>query len=374
MPPKDIIKIVNKLKERPWKKEDFKKQNWGVWLHSISSYVGRIKPSFAHWLISTCSEKEDVILDPFCGIGTVVLESDLLGRSSIGIDLNPYATLIAKSKLDRNGLENEISYLEKIELNTDSVDLSNIPLWVKEYYHKKTLKEIIALRNQFLRDKKYFLLGCLLGISHGHRPQHLSIRTGYIIPYLPNPKPKKQYRKVVPRLIQKVKRMHKDYFPLKTNSKIIEADSRYMPLETSSIDVVISSPPYYNTLDYVQTNKLRLALMGYGTSLQNTLKLNLIQNKKTYLEEMDKVADELKRVVKKDGLIIFVLGDVHTPTYSLNTAEDISKLYAKKGFNTNAIIEDEIPANRTTIIKFNGKKAIKHKKRKMDRILVMTLK
>lgn len=370
---RDVNEIIKRIEGIPWKSGAYKKQNWGIWFHSVSSYVGRIKPAFAHWLISICSSKNDVILDPFCGIGTVVLEADLLGRTAFGIDLNPYAVLIAKSKIDRRGLDEELKYLNSIKLKSSEIDLSKISNYVREYYHPQTLKELIALRDLLVKDERYFLLGCLLGISHGHRPQHLSIRTGYIIPYIPKSKSKMEYKAVIPRMLKKVKRMYSDSPPLRTKAKIFEADSRDMPLEDNSIDVIISSPPYYNTLDYVQSNHLRLELMGFSQEMQEKLKQDLIQDKKSYLMEMDKTADEIKRVISEDSLIVFVLGDVHTPTYSKNTADDISRIYAKKGFETHAIIADEIPANRTTIVKFNGEEGIRSKKQKMDRILIMSI-
>ena len=177
--PKSKRYIFNEFKKTPWKKLPYKKQNWGVWFHSISSYVGRIKPAFAHWLIRICSKKKETILDPFCGVGTVLLESDLLGRNSIGVDLNPYAYQISRAKLDRRGLKNELNYLKSFSFKK-KFNLSTVPSFVREFYHKRTLNEILCLRDSFLKDKRYFLLGCLLGISHGHRNQHLSMRTGYI--------------------------------------------------------------------------------------------------------------------------------------------------------------------------------------------------
>ena len=45
------------------------------------------------------------------------------------------------------------------------------------FYDEVTLKEILFLINKLKRDKKYFLMGCLLGIIHGHRPGHLSAVT-----------------------------------------------------------------------------------------------------------------------------------------------------------------------------------------------------
>jgi len=47
----DLKKSISRLKKCPWKDQPYSKQNWGIWMHSISSYVGRIKPAFAHFLI-----------------------------------------------------------------------------------------------------------------------------------------------------------------------------------------------------------------------------------------------------------------------------------------------------------------------------------
>lgn len=367
-----IATILSKINERSWTLGEYHKQNWGTWLHRISSYVGRIKPSFAHWLIKLCSKEGDIILDPFCGIGTIPLEADLLHRKAIGIDLNPYAYYISKAKFDRHPLQEHLKFLNNLKLDINKVNVDKIPQFVKEYYHPQTLKELFALKEILLTEERFFLLGCLLGISHGHRPQHLSIKTGYIIPYIPNPKPPVVYKKVISRMIEKVERMYTDEFPLTTTGRIFNADARNMPLKNNSVDVVISSPPYYHTLDYVATNNLRLAILGYESEKQCTLKDNLIQNRKDYLTEMDKIATELLRVLKSGSLCIFVLGDVHMPTYSLNTAQDIAELYSKSGFIIHGIISDEIPANRTTIVKFNGKEGIERKKVKMDRILVMS--
>ena len=144
------------LEQRQWTKGEFAKQNWGVWMHSISSYVGRIKPSFAHFLIDIFSEPEDLILDPFCGVGTVPLEADLMGRKSIGNDLNPYAYLISLSKFDRKGLTNELEYIKTLSKLSPSYDLTNVPDWVRVFYDDKTLQEILYFRDYLIKDKRYF--------------------------------------------------------------------------------------------------------------------------------------------------------------------------------------------------------------------------
>ena len=370
----ELKKIIERIEDRPWKDPPYSKQNWGVWMHSVSSYVGRIKPAFAHFLIKEFSNIEDTILDPFCGIGTIPLECNMLERKFIGNDLNPYAYLISKAKFDRNGKDKEIKYLKKINLDKlKKPETNKIPDWVKEYYHQETLIEILKIRDLLIKDNKSFLLGCLLGIIHGHRPQHLSIRTGYIIPYIPKPKPKKEYREVIPRLVQKVIRMYTDDLPSSIKGKIICEDAKKLSIKNDAIDLVISSPPYYHTLDYVHSNRLRLWFSGMNDNHQLEIKEKLIQHRDTYIEEMNLVGAEIKRVLKPNGIVAFILGDVHLGKYkTLNTAKDISEIFSSLNFKTHKIIEDEIPADRTTIVKYGGDSSIKKKRRKLDRILIMS--
>ena len=364
---------IKKLESRDWTKGNYSKQNWGVWMHSISSYVGRIKPAFAHCLIDIFSDEGNIVFDPFCGVGTIPLEADNMGRKSIANDLNPYANIITNSKFDRRGIESEIQYLSLLNGITGTPDLSLVPEWVRVFYHDDTLREIIIVRDQLVKDKRYFLLGCLLGIVHGHRKQHLSMRTGYIIPYIPNPKPEAEYREVIPRLVAKAKRMYSDPIPEQTNGNVIFGDARNLEIPDSSIDVIISSPPYYHTLDYVHSNRLRLWFAGVDFDEQDKLADTLIQQRHTYLEAMKDVGLELKRVMKDGSLCVFILGDVHlSAKNTLNTALDISKLYEEIGFKTHSIVDDEIPASRTTIVKYGGEIAIQNKKTKLDRILVMS--
>lgn len=366
---------IKKLESRDWTKGDFSKQNWGVWMHSISSYVGRIKPAFAHCLIDIFSDEGDLVLDPFCGVGTIPLEADIMGRKSIANDLNPYANLITNAKFDRRGIESELEYLSQLVGVTSNTDLSSVPEWVRVFYHNETLKEILIVRDRLIQDKRYFLLGCLLGIVHGHRKQHLSMRTGYIIPYIPNPKPEAEYREVIPRLVAKAKRMYSDPIPQNTNGNVIFGDARCLQIADKIVDVVISSPPYYHTLDYVHSNRLRLWFAGVAFDEQDKLADTLIQQRHTYLDSMKQVGIELRRVMKDDALCVFILGDVHLSSKNtLNTALDISNLYEEIGFKTHSIIDDEIPPSRTTIVKYGGTTAIQNKKVKLDRVLVMSKK
>ena len=351
----------------PWRKKPFSVQSWGSWFHKIAPYGGRITPAFAHWLIHLFSKSGDVVLDPFCGIGTIPLEANFQGRDSIGIDLNPYAYVISKAKMDRKPIKCQLDYLSKLEFDSSYVDLEKLPNFILEYYHPQTLKDIIAVRDILIRDERDFLLGCLIGISQGHRPGHLSKPCAWTIPY--KPKEEDYYREVIPRLEEKVKRTYRGYFNYLPCGQIINADSRLMPISESSIDVIISSPPYFDTLDYTNENRLRLGIMGIDVKDRKRINNELIQNKNTYLSEMEKVIVEMGRVLKPDALTILVLGDWHKNGNVVNTAEEIQKIMSNYNFEFVTSIADEIPVNKSVQRTLNSND--NEKESRYDRILVM---
>lgn len=67
-------------------------------VHGFHSYPARLHPDTAHALIEELSAPGDVVLDPFCGSGTVLVEARLLGRRALGSDLNPLAVALAELK------------------------------------------------------------------------------------------------------------------------------------------------------------------------------------------------------------------------------------------------------------------------------------
>lgn len=108
--------------------EDFKLQvttSWsfprrGDWATHRGDYRGNWAPEIPRNLILRYSDKSDVVLDPFVGSGTTLIECKLLDRKGIGVDINPEAIKLAKKRLDFPRL-----HPEKQELKTgDARDLS----------------------------------------------------------------------------------------------------------------------------------------------------------------------------------------------------------------------------------------------------------
>src|SRR5262245_23697815 len=68
-------------------------------VHGFHSYPARMHPQTARRLVEALSSPGAVVLDPFCGSGTVLVEARLAGRAAVGVDANPLAVRLARLKV-----------------------------------------------------------------------------------------------------------------------------------------------------------------------------------------------------------------------------------------------------------------------------------
>src|SRR5689334_6083804 len=68
-------------------------------LHQLAPYIGKLKSTIARDLVSSFSRPGDLVIDPFCGSGTVPLEALLLGRRVLASDISSYAATLTRAKL-----------------------------------------------------------------------------------------------------------------------------------------------------------------------------------------------------------------------------------------------------------------------------------
>ena len=86
--------------------------------HDFYRYPARFSPTFVRAAIALFTKPGDVVLDPFMGGGTTLVEARILGRPSVGLDVSPLATLIAKvktttlSEADRSRLDSWVAEIQ----------------------------------------------------------------------------------------------------------------------------------------------------------------------------------------------------------------------------------------------------------------------
>ena len=75
-----------------------KRQSTRYATHGLHEYKGKFNPQLVRGLLNAYAEStEGVILDPFCGSGTSLVESAISGRTAIGFDMNPLAVFVANA-------------------------------------------------------------------------------------------------------------------------------------------------------------------------------------------------------------------------------------------------------------------------------------
>ncbi len=206
-------------------------------------------------------------------------------------------------------------------------------------------------------------MACLLGILHHQRIGFLSYPSSHLVPYLRTKKfPREEfpnlytYREVGPRFINKIERAFKrfsNYDPT-LSKKCLCGDATNIKLPNNSIDAVITSPPYMNTLDYGRDNRLRLWFLGIEDyrylDERNPASINDFESL------LEGTLNNLKHMLKEKAYCIFILGEVCRSKNPIDTHSIFQEIAINRvgGFKIVDIIEDRIPHERRT--RKNGKR------------------
>ena len=121
-------------------------QRQGNSLHGIS-YRACFKPQLPSFFISRLTSLGDGVYDPFMGRGTTLLEAFLRGRKPLGNDINPLSAALLEPRINPPTYEEVEARLNQIDLGTAEEIYSELEV----FFHPDTLRQIIALKEYFLR-------------------------------------------------------------------------------------------------------------------------------------------------------------------------------------------------------------------------------
>jgi hypothetical protein len=325
-------------------------------IHSISPYVGKLRPELANKLIHEFSQENDVILDPFCGSGTIAFESWINNRIPVAIDLNYYAYIVTMAKLNpfltyNDAIKQYASYKQFVYTNENRINLCTIPEWVRQFFHPETLKGILSWTRILLERKEWFLLACLMGILHHQRPGFLSYPSSHGAPYLRIKKfPKEEfpqlyeYRSVEDRLLAKITRMYKQIpkFDFTIKRHIFHCDTLQYRNPPNKNITIITSPPYMKSLTYARDNRLRLWFLG--CSEWNELDRKISMGKNDFFLLMKNCFEKWSHMQKKGSYCILIIGDIEFDQKTQKRLPDVLCETAKS-FDYNIIEIRDYPIN-----------------------------
>jgi len=315
--------------------------------HFVHTYPAKLLAHIPYFFLNNnvLSQPGDNILDPFCGSGTVLLESLLSGRNAFGADANPLARLITKVKttgMDVGALKTASNLLDKridVKSSFTPPNVVNIDYW----FYPHVIKQLSAIkdaiektRNEEFRDfYRICFSNCVKKVSLADQRLSVPVRlrkdqydlnhelrdsTAKHLRKLKRINVIKEFKKI---LTMNTKRLESlvENLPKNVSAAVISDDARKIPLKVGKkkkgIDLIITSPPYAGAQKYIRSSSLNMGWLDMceSRSLKSYENLNIGRehySKSEYCEKivtgLDDADEMLNLIYKKNPLRAHIAG------------------------------------------------------------------
>ena len=325
------------------------RQRQGHSLHEIS-YRACFKPQLPEYFIERYTQPGDLVVDPFLGRGTTPIQAHLMGRRAAGSDVNPLCVMLTSPRFNPPLLDEIVTRLDLVLGRSEAIEAAlgaihsgsqqvgssgNVLLDdLLAFYHPITLAQLIVVKNWFTDRSSdgtfddidnWIRMVCINRLS-GHSSGFFSVRT---MP--PNqavsaksqrqinnrnrqqPEPR-EVSKIVAKKSRSLLRSVKpdtlfgqlETQPLDPIVETTEADNLFY-LEDSSTDLIVTSPPFLNIVDYKKDNWLRCWFVDIDPE---ALKISTYSSVEEWRAFIHDAFEEMCRVVREGGHIAFEVGEV----------------------------------------------------------------
>jgi len=315
-------------------------------------------PAFVDYIIKSKNiSKDDVILDPFVGSGTTVVESKLQGIPSIGIDANDFLAFASLVKTRWDLDLNQIKIIKKNLLNSLEPKMASIPTigeqkklfdFTEQVFNNididGPIQQLIDRRymSKLPLHKSLLILSEIEGIDNQNIKDFYKLALYSILVPASNVRygpgfgigPIKQDVDVLGLFLKKTSRMISDLESISINdaqvpSKVILGDSRRLSkvLKNTKVDYVITSPPYPGDHEYTRHTRLELQLSGMAKDKkgQRLIKERMVRSSTRAIYKVD---NETSKVLKF-AEIRDIMEKIDQRVKETNGTSGFEKLYSK---------------------------------------------
>ncbi len=265
--------------------------DWNFWdaetdslTHAIHRYSGKFIPQIAGQAIDILTRPNDLVVDPYCGSGTTLLEAGIRGRRAIGSDLNPLAALIARVKttpVEDKLLRQMLARMTSLVSGLDGDDLFrsskniaeelNDPRlqdpWFTKWFQAPVLLDLLIIRNEIDRicekELRHLALVAFSDILRRSSNAHQGYPNVMFDRHIgPRPRPGRNFLKALKQTCDAVSQLWPQQQLLRQVS-VIEGDGASLDLDEDSVDAVVTHPPYVGSIPYAEYGALSLKWLGY---------------------------------------------------------------------------------------------------------------
>ncbi len=363
-------------------------------LHRIHAYPAKFPP----FLVSKLLEYFElngkdirVVADVFCGCGTSALETAKLGKDFWGCDINPVATLIARTK----SRTYQSNYLQKLEEEILLYASTSKNKTAKEYYDnerlnywydKVSLNQLYLLLNSIKaivpegKYRDFFLTGfsnilkpCSRWLAKSIKPQ--------IDPNKIPANPYMSFKNQISMMIKAVNEAN-EFINFKSRVHIVKRNLLELDIKASLADVIITSPPYVTSYEYADLHQLSSIWLGFandyrdlrngsigsGHSKKNTDELYEFVNQTAkstydklfpldhsraksvlrYFYDLELAVKKIRQIGKKSASVAFVIGNTTYKGVTINNAKALAQDLLQNNFTNIKVSKRKISSKNLT--------------------------
>ena len=331
-----------------WTERDLPERERTKHVHRLHPYLGKYIPQLVEVFIRKFLSPGEIVLDPFCGSGTTLVQANELNVHSIGCDISAFNVLLSNVKtaqydiatlkretadiLERAaGLTNQQECGNQTALLWDGGLSTPVPVEVNDYLNKwfapQALAELIAFRS--LIDQYQYQDFLKVVLSRAARSARQTTHFDLDFPKTPTTQPYQCYKhnricaptktafKFLTRYCADAVRRIEEFSRLRSSASVrcIHADSRLVE-DLPTIDAVITSPPYVGLIDYHEQHRYAYELLAlddnHNCEIGAAFRGQGRAAKEAYCADMAAVFGNIVSKLRAGGVLVVVAADKHS--------------------------------------------------------------
>jgi len=386
---------------------DFHGEDSSYASHDLHAFAAKFPPQLPRAFIRGLTDPGGVVLDPMMGSGTAVVEALLQGRSALGLDIDPLALRLGRVKtmpLDVDSLRqvgvrvisrakallSDLAALDGyLSARFDEQTRAFVDYWFLPATQRELMALALAIEEVPDRATYRFLelaFSSIIvtksgGVSRARDLAHSR-------PHLDKTKIPKD---AVDQFAVRLRKNLASIAQLSANGVMVvpaAGDARYMPFADRSVDLIVTSPPYANAIDYMRAHKFSLVWLGQPVGYLSQLRAEYIGSERIgragygalpdrpesiirqlaerdsskaailrkYFSEMQTVMSEMYRVLRDGSASIIVVGTSTMRDLDVQTHHCLADIAVELGFDVVGIAKRRLDRNKRMMPARFGKK------------------